>query len=264
MNIDNQVLRRSAVPLYLQMASVMRQRIDEGEWPAGHRLPSLDELAAQFEVARVTARQAVTELDRDGLIWRAQGKGTFVKESPGQRRWLNLRLDWRELVQMIEGTEMRLLSQQAIDAPPRLNPEDGIAADRYWMMRRVHSKDGVPYAVIDIYLDLVLFESASERFQHEMVLAVLDDLPGVGIAAARQVLTLGSAGLENAGYLEIPVEAPVAKVRRLVRNQHDTLIYVGDVVYRGEFVKLDIDLVVPERKQAEHINSAGGPVGDAE
>jgi GntR family transcriptional regulator len=34
----------------------MRQRIDDGEWPGGHRLPSLGELAAQFGVARVTAR----------------------------------------------------------------------------------------------------------------------------------------------------------------------------------------------------------------
>jgi len=178
MSAETQVLRRSASPLYLQLAGVMRQRIDEDEWPGGHRLPSLDELAAQFGVARVTARQAVTELERDGLIWRAQGKGTFVTEGPAQRQRLNLRLDWCELVQMIEGTEQRLLHQQAIQAPPRLSTDDGIPADDYWLMRRVHSKDGAPYAVIDIYLDRALFDSARERFQQEMVLAVLDDLPG--------------------------------------------------------------------------------------
>jgi GntR family transcriptional regulator len=224
----------------------MRQRIDEGEWPDGHRLPSLDELAAQFGVARVTARQAVTELERDGLIWRAQGKGTFVTEGPAQRQRLNLRLDWCQLVQMIEGTEMRLLHQQAVERPPRLNADDGIPAGNYWLMRRVHSKDGAPYAVIDIYLDRVLFDSARERFEQEMVLAVLDDLPGVNIAAARQRLTLGTAGLDNAGYLEIPVDAPVARVRRLVHDRDGRLIYVGDVVYRGDFVRLDIDLVVPD------------------
>jgi len=245
MTIHNQVLRRSAVPLYLQLASVMRQRIDEGEWPGGHRLPSLDELALQFKVARVTARQAVTELERDGLIWRAQGKGTFVKQQPGERRWLNLRLDWRELVQMIEGTQMRLLEQRQVSVPPRLSPEDGIPATQYWMMRRVHSKNGVPYAVIDIYLAQAVFDIAPDRFEHGLVLAVLDDLPGLDIAAARQVLTLGTAGIDNAACLEVPVEAPVAKVRRLVRDQNDRLVYVGDVVYRGEFVKLDIDLVVP-------------------
>ncbi|MBA1333307.1 hypothetical protein QQ73_20420, partial [Candidatus Endoriftia persephone str. Guaymas] len=66
-------------------------------------------MASSFNVARVTARQAISLLEKERLIWRRQGRGTFVTEDRGERRWLNLRLDWQELVSMIDGTQMQML-----------------------------------------------------------------------------------------------------------------------------------------------------------
>jgi GntR family transcriptional regulator len=70
-----------ALPLYHQVAGILRQRIDEGVYPAGVRLNSEDELAAEFDVSRATVRQAMSELALEGLVVRRRGRGTFVEEA---------------------------------------------------------------------------------------------------------------------------------------------------------------------------------------
>src|SRR5688572_588925 len=63
----------SPIPRYAQLSDVMRQRIARGTWQRGHRLPPLPDLMAEFGVARVTVRQAVDLLAREGLLSPQQG-----------------------------------------------------------------------------------------------------------------------------------------------------------------------------------------------
>ena len=71
----------SHVPKYAQIADIFRQRIARGIWAQGLRLPANEELAAEFGVSRVTIRQAVDLLARDGIIEARQGRGTFITGS---------------------------------------------------------------------------------------------------------------------------------------------------------------------------------------
>ena len=81
---------RSRVPLYLQVASTLRRRIEEGQWQAGQKISTLEELESEFQVARVTVRQAIDLLQKEGLVQRRQGKGTFVTRAVKDKRWLQL------------------------------------------------------------------------------------------------------------------------------------------------------------------------------
>ena len=67
------VYDRSRVPLYLQVASVMRQRIEVGHWIPGQKISTLEELEREFEVARVTVRQAIELLAEEGLLYANRG-----------------------------------------------------------------------------------------------------------------------------------------------------------------------------------------------
>ena len=69
---------RSRVPLYLQVASVMRQRINSGYWAEGEQISTLEKLEEEFSLARVTIRQAIELLRAEGLLQAQQGRGTFV------------------------------------------------------------------------------------------------------------------------------------------------------------------------------------------
>jgi len=60
----------------------LKQRIDRGELPAGTRLPSEPELAAELQVSRATLREALRAMELEGLLRRRQGSGTYVAEHP--------------------------------------------------------------------------------------------------------------------------------------------------------------------------------------
>ncbi|HEY9550280.1 MAG TPA: GntR family transcriptional regulator [Kiloniellaceae bacterium] len=236
-------LRRSPVPMYLQLSTLMRRRISVGEWPQDMRLPALEELMQEFGVARVTVRQALALLEGEGLVTRKQGRGTFVTGSPEERHWLGLATNWDALLRMIEGTRPRLLHlAEGVRLPP-VAAAEGRPAPAYRHMKRIHFKDDVPYCVIDIYLDQRIFDQAPERCRSETVLQLLTALPGVEIARAHQTLTIGSADPDVAGQLKIPVNAPTAEVHRFIADSDGCVIYVADIVYRGDFIRLDIDLL---------------------
>ena len=70
----------SPVPLYSQLRELLRQRILDGVYQSHQQLPSELELVARFTVSRITVRQALNDLQREGLIFRIHGKGTFVSK----------------------------------------------------------------------------------------------------------------------------------------------------------------------------------------
>jgi len=78
MKIEKTVDRGSKEKLYVQIYSIFLEKIENGEWPAGTQIPPEDELCRIYDVSKVTVREAIQELVREGYIKRLQGKGTFV------------------------------------------------------------------------------------------------------------------------------------------------------------------------------------------
>src|SRR5437660_9594300 len=92
---------QNRVPRYLQVASALRQRLKDGRWAVGDKIATLEELESEFQVARVTVRQAIDMLQTEGLVRSYQGKGTFVMKAPESDRWLQLATDWASLIDPI-------------------------------------------------------------------------------------------------------------------------------------------------------------------
>jgi GntR family transcriptional regulator len=72
-----------------------------------------------------------------------------------------------------------------------------------------------------------------------MVIPLLESLPGVEIKSARQTLSIGTADVETARLLRIPLNSPVGEVRRVLQDQNGVVIYLGEAIYRGDMVKLE-------------------------
>ncbi|HMK48747.1 MAG TPA: GntR family transcriptional regulator [Thermodesulfovibrionales bacterium] len=84
MKIEKTVDRGSKEKLYVQIYSIFLEKIENGEWPAGGQIPAEDELCKIYDVSKVTVREAIQELVREGYLRRLQGKGTFVMMSEPQ------------------------------------------------------------------------------------------------------------------------------------------------------------------------------------
>lgn len=65
--------------LYQQLADSLRDKIYEGKYAFGDKLPSERSLAEKFGISHLTVRKALAILEEEGLVLRAQGKGTFVR-----------------------------------------------------------------------------------------------------------------------------------------------------------------------------------------
>ena len=76
-----EISRDLPIPIYYQVTLDLRNRIQRQEWQNGDRIPSEAELAKEYGVSRVTMRQALAELVKDGLLIRHRGARYFCQES---------------------------------------------------------------------------------------------------------------------------------------------------------------------------------------
>ncbi len=236
----------SRVPRYLQVASVLRRRISDGFWPVGARIATLEELEKEFDVARVTVRQAIDLLASEGLVKSFQGRGTFVTKAPGVDRWLQLATDWQSLIDPIRDNVPFPLPPGPEPAP-RIEDGDGAPAAQYVFLRSIQKRDGKPYAFARVHIAKDVYDKAPESFASRVALAVLADLPGLTISRAHQTLAIGAADVETARHLEIPLNAPTAEARCVVAGADGTIIYVGEITYPGDCVRLNIELIAEAR-----------------
>lgn len=232
--------QQSPVPLYFQLTTYMRRNIETGRWPAGSRLPSLAEMAAVFGMARLTVRQAVQQLISEHLLTSSRGRGTFVTERVPPRPWYVLNTSWSDLTDQAENTSVRMLDEGDTTELPQIEPARLMPAG-YRRLRRVHLRDGKPYAVCELYLAQDIFEQAPELFRTSPVLPTLRRLKIIP-ANAHQEITLGTADTENATLLDLPLSAPVAHVLRMACDISKNVFYLGTFIYRGDNLRLSIDL----------------------
>lgn len=239
-------LSRYNVPIYTQLANTLRAEIESGLWPIDTRLPSIEELANRFGVALLTMRQSIIVLEEEGLVLRKHGSGTFVQKDALEQRWLSLATDWRSLVGMIDGLEARLMLVSVSDRVPHLFDDEGKAASSYKFMKRVHDRNDRPFCVIDIYLSGEIYIRDPQAFREQVVVPVLDQMEGITIGKVHQNIRIDVADADTAHLLDIPIAGPVARVRRTIADKNGIVIYVADVVYRGDVVQLDMDLTPKE------------------
>ena len=86
------------IPLYHQLKKVIEEKILSREWPPGYQLPTEVELAKMLNISRITIKRAIFELVNEGLLYRQQGKGTFVSSEREEK-------DLFQLVTLSNGEE---------------------------------------------------------------------------------------------------------------------------------------------------------------
>jgi len=235
--------RYGSSPLYAQVADALRGRIVKGIWPVGSQIPTLPELAQEFGVALITVRQAVQLLKNEQLVQPEQGRGTFVRNKPMVHPKIRVETSLHGLADLYRKLDPRVMPLDEGTAQPQLEADDGLPAPRYHYLRRLHANDRQVTSVISAYLDVRIFKLAPQKFRKKLIIPVLLDLPSVKIGSARQILTIGTADAETAAALNIAISAPVAEVRRVFCDPKGTVIYLGVLTYRSDFIRVDMDLL---------------------
>ncbi|MBR3663979.1 MAG: GntR family transcriptional regulator [Desulfovibrio sp.] len=242
-SLSAEFFQKNGVPLYLQAAGYIRRQIESGEWPVGFRLPSLEELAQTFGLSRVTVRQAVQSLVAEKLLESCQGKGTFVATKPDPRQRVRLLTSWAALLKRVEKFGVTIIAEADVDSCPPLRGRSCKCYPKYHYMKRVHSNNGVPFALLDVYLAYDIFSRAPQKLLTMPVLAALADL-NIEVSKANQVMTIGAADTEAAHFLSIPQQAPVAYVLRIAEDKFSKVFYVANLTYPGDQIYQEVDMLI--------------------
>jgi GntR family transcriptional regulator, histidine utilization repressor len=132
-------------PRYRQVKNHVLANIRSGGWPPGTRIPSENELAARFGIARMTANRALRELTRDGYISRVPGVGTFVKEIHRSTSLLELRNIADEIAARGRRYDALVISLAKVKADRQLAQSfDLKTGATLYALTIVHREDGVP------------------------------------------------------------------------------------------------------------------------
>jgi GntR family transcriptional regulator len=234
---------RSAVSRYIQLTTLFRRRIENGQWPVNQQIPTVEELAAECGVAPATIRQALGVLEDERLIERYRAKGTFVIRKPREGLWCEVSTDWSGLLTATPGATIELLSNETRPAPPHLAHPAGELAPSYRYLRRRHWRRDAPFLIADVFIDDRLSDRISAvDFETKSAMRLIHDVPGLEIVDARQTLTISSADMETAALLKIPINAPVAVISRSAVDRDGSLVYLGEGIYRGDVVRVDFKL----------------------
>ncbi len=232
----------SRVPRYLQVASILRRRISDGHWGVGDKIATLEELEREFDVARVTVRQAIDLLQSEGLVKSYQGRGTFVTKAIQNDRWMQLATDWESLIAPIRDHVPHVLPSEPRPVP-RFEEGDGTPAPAYVFLRSVQKRSGKPYAYARVHIAKHLHAKAPKQFSSRVALAVLCDMKEAAIARAHQTVVVGAADIEAARHLGIALNSPTAEARCVVTDKNGLVIYIGEITYPGDYVRLNIELL---------------------
>lgn len=237
MSQDSAFALSDATPIYVKLILLFRRRIESGQWPVGEKIPGLNTLASDFNVSRATIRQAIAYLEREGLIAGSRGKGTYVIAKPHGQVWLEIPDTWPGLLKEAESIEAQWVDiERPLWEPDLSDISDAPPVAHYHVIRRVLSQNKVPYLIGTSYIDQRIVEEIGlDAFQRQALYRLLDPW----IDRIDQSLTVSTADAETAYLIQIPLNAPVVIVRRAGVSAKGELVYQGEGILRGDFVRLE-------------------------
>jgi len=117
--------------------------------------------------------------------------------------------------------------------------------------------------VVNLHLARDVFDMNPERFKGAAALVTIDAMNEITLMEAHQSLTIGSADPEIADLLRIPIGAPTLEAHCVVVDHRGIAIYIGDIIYRSESIKLQINLLATsamgDKKQRNGFKAIGLP-----
>ena len=82
--------RESPIPLYYQLKEIIKRRIKSGELLPNDILEPEEEMCKKYNISRNTVRKAISELEHEGLVYKIQGRGTFIKSPKISHRFVTV------------------------------------------------------------------------------------------------------------------------------------------------------------------------------
>ena len=242
--LRDQVSHQSKSPLYQQIYQLLRTKILGGHWPTDTPLPSEAELMEQYQVSRATVRQALDELASDGLIYRRQGRGTFVSPPTVEQGLVRIVSFTEDMQQrgFVPGT--KLISAGLVPATETLAAQLQISVgEPLARIERLRLADGEPMSVevsflVHHYCPGILTQDYTAHSLRRM----LEEQFSIRITSARQTIQAIAATEDLAELLAVEEKKALLYIERLSFSEFDVPVEYLRLYHRGDRYTLHAEL----------------------
>jgi GntR family transcriptional regulator len=232
--------KSSPVPIYVQLKDILRAAIEDERIASNERIPSENDLSTEFNISRMTVRQAIRELVREGLVYARRGEGTFV--STANHTQMLVKLDGFSTQMAKEGHAVRsqvLRVELVHSADGHAEAFTGLGESpegALVMMERVRFLDNEPFALERSYLNQhngahLLAREFDETFS---IYRFLASERGTVLFRAEHSLEPKLADTGTAATLQIEPGSPVLFVRGTTYSVTGGAVEYLEGIYRGD------------------------------
>jgi GntR family transcriptional regulator len=203
MTAVDRIDRTSPVPYYHQLRGILESALVSNRYQDGDRLPSEAQLCDAYGVSRTVVRQALGDLESEGLIVRVKGRGSFVAPSKTSER----------LVQTLS----RVLRLERLPAPPHLLNVLALApGEEIVLLERLRLVDAEPWVLTTTYLPAsICSEILGLDMTDRSLYATLEDDLGLELATGTRTVEAAVAGPDLGAQLAVEEGAPLLCLRSI-------------------------------------------------
>jgi len=248
--------RKGPMPLalYHQIYMILREQLLNGHFPAGQAMPSEIALAEQYGVSRVTIRSTLEKLEKEGLISREKGRGTFprlqhevvTKPAPADLRGF---LD--NLVELGWRTKAEVLEFEFTVPPPAITAALHLPAGSVVQRStRLYSNKGAVFGYVTAFVREDLGRTFTKADAQKGPYLPLMEKAGVIPTRVEQTVTAALTPPRIAELLDVPIGSALIELERVVFDQDDRPIDLNQGYYRPDRYTFQINLERPHADDA--------------
>lgn len=234
------------LPLYYKLKESIREKILKGEYPPGSKIPSEQELIQEYNVSRMTVIRAVNDLVQEGLLYRKQGKGTFVRVPQIQQRLGKITNFTQDMLSRNLKPDSIILNLELIFSPFLVQEKLGIKENiRVWKLERLRLADHNPMGLQVAYLPSDIFPVIDENeLGRGSLYEYLRKKYNIFFKRAEETYWVRLPNNYEAKKLGIKKDTPVFYVQRLTLLENERPGEFVESVLRGDRYQLYVELSV--------------------
>lgn len=209
-------VRSNGLPAYQRIQGTIVKRLEAGLLKPGDIVDSERELARIHGVSLMTARHALTMLEREGLVVRRRGAGTFV--APPKIHFNKLMSYTEEMARRGLAVSSKLISLGMIEMEQEIAARLSLpATSRLVKLERLRLGGDEPFAIETCYLSAEEFGDLTRaRLDRASLFSILEHDHGLHIAHADEEIDATTADAHSARLLGVPVGASVLRIRQQI------------------------------------------------
>lgn len=237
MNPEQSVMIYSPLPLYLQIKESLRESILNGTYAPHSKLPSENQLIRKFNVSRVTVRQALRDLQKEGLIFSVQGKGSFVTKPRAVQDLTRLQGFAEAMSQNGQETHSKVVSISTVAADETIAATLQVAqTSEVVEIQRIRYLNRTPVSLDISYFNPHIGKRlCQEDLVSRDIFSILENDYNYPLESADLTIDAVIADEDKAQLLQLEPGSALLRIERLTYSSghvpvdYEFLYYIGDV-----------------------------------